>query len=165
MPKPPSQPGCSWVEECIEECDGPTLYVEDRGVRATFLNPRRRRLRKVHYDGCHARTGSPQADYIVGLIDVIDVVVELKGSDANIQGAAVQVENTIHAWKGDTKRAPKVAALIVYGRIEGPKRLPGRIPRAKAVISGAVARFVKSGILLLIEETGRRQYSFRDFME
>jgi len=99
MPKPPSQPGCSWVEECIEECDGPTLYVEDRGVRATFLNPRRRRLRKVHYDGCHARTGSPQADYIVGLIDVIDVVVELKGSDANIQGAAVQVENTIHAWK------------------------------------------------------------------
>jgi hypothetical protein len=164
MPKPPSQPGCSWAEECIELCDGPAIFVQEEGVRATFLNPRRERLRKLHYDKCYAPAASQQADYIVGLVDVIDVVVELKGSDTNIKRAADQVENTIDKWKTDQKRAPKIAALIVYGRIEGPKKLPGRIPRAKAAVSGVVARFLKRGTLLLVEESGKRQYSFRDFM-
>lgn len=165
MPKLPSQTGCSWVEECIEECNGTTLFVEEEGVRATFLNPRRQNLRKVHYDGCYAPVGTQQADYILGLVNVIDVVVEMKKSDTNIKGAADQVESSIDAWKLDEKRAPRIAALIVHGRIEGLKRLPGRIPRAKAVISGLVARFLKRGTLLVIEETGKRQYSFRDFME
>jgi len=164
MPKPPSQPGCAWVEECIEECGGPTLFVDEHGVRATFRNPQRQRLRKIHYEGCYAAAEARQADYILGLIDVIDVVVELKGSDTNIKSAADQVESTIAAWKMDEKRAPRITALIVYGRIEGPKKLPGRIPRTEAVISGVIARFLKRGTLLVIEETGRRQYSFRDFM-
>jgi hypothetical protein len=164
MPKPPSQPGCSWVEECIEECDAPSLFVEDQGVRATFLNPRGRRLRKVHYDGCYAPRGTRKADFIVGLIGVVDVVVELKQSDTNIKGAADQVEETLDAWRQDEKRAPSIAALIVYGRIEGTKKLPGRLPRAKAVISGIVARFVKRGTLIVIAENGARQYSFTDFM-
>jgi hypothetical protein len=164
MPKPPRQDGC-WVEECIEECDGPTLYVEEEGVRATFRNPRRQRLRKVHYDGCYAAPRSPQADYILGIDGVIDVVVELKGSDTKIKSAADQVESTVHAWRQDAKHAPRIAALIIYGRIEGPKKLPGRMPRAKAVISGVIARFLNRGTLLIIEETGKRQYSFRDFME
>jgi hypothetical protein len=164
MPKPPSQPGCSWVEECIEECDAPSLFVEDRGVRATFLNPRGRRLRKVHDDGCYGPRDTRQADFIVGLIGVVDVVVELKQSDTNIKGAADQVEETLDAWRQDGKRAPSVAALIVYGRIEGTKKLPGRLPRAKAVISGIVARFVKRGTLIVIAENGARQYSFTDFI-
>jgi hypothetical protein len=165
MPKPPSQDGCSWVEECIEECDGPTLFVEEEGVRATFRNTRRQRLRKVHNDGCYAPAVLLQADYILGLNGVVDVVVELKGSDTKIKSAADQVESTLLRWRQDAKRAPEVAALIVYGRVEGPKKLPGRIPRAKAVITGVVARFLRRGTFLIIEETGRKQYSFRDFME
>jgi hypothetical protein len=164
MPKPPSQQGCSWIEECIEECDSPSLFVEDQGVRATFVNPRGRRLRKVHYDGCYAPANTRQADYIVGIISVVDVVVELKSSDTNIKDASDQVESTLDAWKQDTKRAPVVAALIVYGRIEGTKKLPGRLPRAKAVISGIVARFVRRGTPLVIAENGARQYSFTDFL-
>lgn len=163
MPKPPSQPGCSWIEECIEECDGPSLFVEDQGVRATFLNSRGKRLRKVHYDGCYAQRDARQADYIVGLIGVVDVVVELKQSDTNIKDAAGQVEETLDLWRHDGKRAPSVAALIVYGRIEGTKKLPGRLPRARAVISGIVARFVKRGTLIVIAENGAKQYSFTDF--
>jgi hypothetical protein len=128
----------------------------------------------VHYDGCYAPRDAQQAgcyaprdaqqaDYIVGIIDTIDVVVELKGSDTNIKGAADQVERTLDTWKQDQKRAPAVAALIVYGRIEGLKKLPGRLPRAKAVISGVVARFLKHGTLLVVAENGARQYSFTDF--
>jgi len=165
MPKPPSQPGCLWVEDCIEACDVQSLFVEEQGVRATFVNPKARRLRKVHYDGCYAPRGARQADYIVGLIGIVDVIVELKRSDTNIKGAADQVEETLDAWEKDPKRAPTVAALIVYGRIEGPKKLPGRLPRAEAVISGVVARFLKRGTLLVIAENGARRYSFTDFME
>ena len=163
MPKPPSQPGCTWVEDCIEECNAPSLFVEEQGVRATFVNPRGRRLRKVHNDGCYAPRDRQQADYIVGLIGVVDVVVELKGSDTNIKGAADQVDTTLEAWKRDSKRAPVIAGLIVYGRIEGTKKLPGRVPRTNAVISGIVARFLKHGILLVIEENGAKQYSFTEF--
>jgi hypothetical protein len=165
MPKPPSQPGCVWVEDCVEECDTPSLFVEEQGVRATFINPKSRHLRKVHYDGCYAPQDTRQADYILGLIGVVDVVVELKRSDTNIKGAADQVEETLDAWKQDSKRAPVIAALIVYGRIEGPKRLPGRVPRANAVISGIVARFLKHGTRLIIAKNGARQYSFTDFVK
>ncbi len=169
MSKLPSQPGCLWLEECIEECDCRTVFVEEQGVRATFMRPSGgrpsgRKLRKVHYDGCYARRGAPQADYVVGLIGIIDVVVELKSSDTNLKGAADQVERTIDAWSEDTKHAPRIAGLIVYGRVEGPKKLPGRLPRAKAVISGIIARFVRHGTFLIVEETGTRQYSFREFM-
>jgi hypothetical protein len=165
MPKPPSQPGCTWVEDCIEECHAPSVFVEEQGVRATFVNPRRRQVRKVHNDGCYAPRVAQQADYIVGLVGTIDVVVELKCSDTNIKGAADQVESTLDAWKHDPKRAPSLAALIIYGRIEGPKKLPGRVPRANAVISGIVARFLKHGTLLVIAENGVKQYSFNDFIE
>lgn len=165
MPKLPSQPGCLWVEECVEECIGLTTFVDEEGIRATFINPPRQRIRKIHYDGCYAPPGEKQADYIIGLIGSIDIVVELKSSDTNLKGAADQVGSTIDRWRLDTKRAPKIAGLIVYGRIEGPKKLPGRVPRAKAVISGIVARFLRHGTLVIIEETGTRQYSFRDFRE
>ena len=162
--RPPSEPGCLWIEECVEKCNAQSLFVEEHGVRATFVNPKGRRLRKVHYDGCYAPHEARQADYIVGLVGILDVVVELKGSDTNIKGAAAQGEETLNAWKRDSKRAPALAALIVYGRIEGRKKLPGRIPRAEAVISGVVARFLKHGTLLVIAESGARQYSFTDFM-
>jgi hypothetical protein len=162
--RPPSQPGCTWVEDCIEICTGPSVYVDKQGVRATFVNPRRRQVRKIHYDACYAPRGSQQADYNIGLIGIIDVVVELKGSDTNIKSAADQMENTLETWKRNQKRAPVIAALIVYGRVEGQKKLPGRLPRTRAVVLGIAARFVKHGALLVIEETGARQYSFNDFL-
>ena len=162
--KPPSQPGCKWIEECIEVCTGAAVYVEDEGVRATFLNPRRREIRKIHYDGCYAPQRGRQADYIVGLPG-IDVIVELKGSDTKLKDAAQQVGSTIEDWKQDPKRQNTIAALIVYGRIEGPKKLPGRLPRAAAVILGLTAEFLKTHkILLLIRENGERRFSFNDFL-
>ncbi len=162
--KPPSQPGCAWVEDCIEICTGVSVFVEDQGVRATFVNRRHREVRKIHYDGCYAAESGRQADYIVGLAGIIDVIVELKGSDTNLKDAALQVESTLEAWKPDRKRENKIAALIVYGRIEGKKKLPGRLPRTAAVIIGLTAEFLKTHqILLLIHENGER-HNFNDFL-
>ena len=163
-PKPPSQPGCTWAEECMEICMDRAVYVEDEGVRATFRNPQCQKIRKIHYDGCYSKTEGPQADFIVGLPGRIDVIVELKGSDTNLKYAAQQIESTLHAWRQDGKAERKIAGLIVYGRIEGKKRLPGRAPRAVAVISGLTARFFKSHkILLIIRENGQSQFTFENF--
>jgi len=163
--KPPSQPGCAWVEECIEICTGDSVYVEDQGVRATFVNRRHREVRKIHYDGCYATTNGRQSDFIIGLIGTIDVIVELKGSDTKLKDAAQQVESTLEVWRKDPKRERKIAALIVYGRIEGPKKLPGRFPRAAAVIFGLTAEFLKKHkTLLRIHENGERQFTFNDFL-
>ena len=65
--RPPSQPGCTWAEDCIEICTGRSVYVEDRGVHATFLNTQRKKIRKIHYDGCYFTGHGRQADYIIGL--------------------------------------------------------------------------------------------------
>jgi hypothetical protein len=163
--RPPSQPGCTWSENCIEICTSRTVYVEDRAVRATFRNPRGKQVRKIHYDGCYFAGREKRADYIVGLCGTIDVIIELKGSDTNLKDAASQVENTLGDWRFDPKSARRFGALIVYGRIEGPKKLPGRVPRAAAVISGLRAEFLKThAILLLIQENGERQYTFNDFL-
>lgn len=163
--RPPSQSGCTWAENCIEICTGRTVYVEDQGVRATFLNRRRGHIRKVHYDGCYSTGQSRRADFIVGLPGTIDVIVELKGSDTNLKQAARQVEITLNAWRNDPKRERTIAALIVYGRIEGLKKLPGRLPRAAAVISGLTAEFLNiHRILLRIHENGEKQFTFNDFL-
>jgi hypothetical protein len=164
-PKPLSQQDCAWIEDCIELCTGRSVFVEDQGVRATFANPRRRRIRKVHFDDCYFTGHGKQADFVVGLPGVVDVIVELKGSDANLKDAALQVESSLDAWKQDPKSERSIAALIVYGRIEGKKKLPGRVPRATAVILGLIAEFLKTHkTLLLIHENGERQFAFDDFL-
>ena len=169
IPKSPSQPGCKWVEECIEVCDGPSVFVEDRGVRATFLNPRQERIRKITYDGCYCKEEHiKQADFIVGKTGVIDIIVELKGTDNNLKGgrgAGMQVEYTLEAWKHDPLKAPRIAALIIFGRIEGKKKRPGRRPRANAAKESVERDFLRRHkILLLVHENGDKQFRFDDFV-
>jgi hypothetical protein len=147
-------------------CTARSVYVEYRGVRATFLNPSRKNVRKIHYDGCYSkRKDLRQADFILGLPGSVDVIVELKGSDSNLKDAALQVESTLAAWRQDANAEHSIGALIVFGRIEGKKRLPGRAPRAAAVISGLTSEFLKiHNILLVIRENGERQFRFNDFL-
>jgi hypothetical protein len=162
--KPPSQPGCEWIEECIESCDAVSVYVEEHGVGATFQNPRRRQIRKVHYDGCYNRTPSIlKADYIVGLPDIIDVIVELKGSD--LKHASNQVWLTLEAWRINPIRFPKIVCLIVYGRIEGKKKNAGRTPRINSMRESIEKAFLrKNKTLLWVRESGSEQFSFNDFL-
>jgi hypothetical protein len=164
--KPPSQPECEWVEECIESCDATSVYVVERGVGATFLNSRRKKIRKIHYDGCYNKTpGVKQADYIVGMPDVLDVIVELKGSDTNIKEAYFQVESTLEAWRVNPARYRKIVCLIVYGRIEGKKKLAGRVPRANSMKDSAERQFLGANkALLLVRESGSEQFNFNDFL-
>lgn len=164
--KPPSQLDCRWLEECIEICDGPSVYVEELGVRATFRNPDRKQIRKIQYDGCFNKTLSvSQADYIVGETGKLDVIVELKSSDTNIKEAARQVDHTLHAWRQSSIAYPKIAGLIIYGRIEAKKKRAGRVPRANSMIETAERDFLRTNkVLLLIREHGSVQFKFSDFL-
>jgi hypothetical protein len=168
-PQPPSQPGCEWIEECIEVCDGASVFVEDHGIRATFLNPQREKVRKITYDNCYCKDEQvKQADFIVGKIGAIDIIVELKGSDTNLKGgrgADKQVEYTLEAWKRNPQKAPKIAALIIYGRIEGRKKRPGRRPRANAAKESVQRDFLRRNkVLLLIYENGEKKFRFNEFI-
>ncbi len=126
--KPPSQPGCEWVDECIEICDADPVFVEENGVRASFARPRTRQIRKIKYDGCYQKDAEAlKADYIVGLAEEADVIVELKGSDR--KHARDQVESTLEEWRNSPIRYPRIVCLIVYGRLEGKQRKAGRIPK------------------------------------
>jgi hypothetical protein len=113
-------------------------------------------------------TPGRRADFIVGLWDWIDILVELKGSDGNLtgtRGAYEQVENTMEVWKLDGLRYPRIAAAIIYGRITVKKKLPGRVPRASAERSALEARFLeRHETILLIRENGEKQFSINDFL-
>jgi hypothetical protein len=160
--KAPSQPGCNGIERCIEACDGRSVFVEENGVRATFANPSRRRIRKIHYDGCFNKNSKElKADYILGLRDVLDVIVELKGSD--LKHARDQVEVTLDRWRTNPFRFQRIVCLIVYGRLEGKQRKAGRIPCMSSTIQSLERAFLRTNrTLLRICESSSVQFIFDD---
>ena len=157
--KPPSQPGCHWIDECIEECDALTVFVEDQGVRANFANPRRRSIRKIKYDGCFNKNPNElKADYIVGQPKTLDVIVELKGSD--LKHARDQVESTLEKWRKSPIRFGRIVCVIVFGRISGKKRKVGQIPRVNSVIQTLRREFLRiNRTLLVIRQSGDANFA------
>jgi hypothetical protein len=166
--KRPSQAGCHWVEDCIEMCKASTVCVDERGVQACFRNRDRTLIRKIHYDGCHNKAESGyQADYILGLPKVIDIVIELKGSHSNLRKAYEQVASTLESWALSPIRYPKSAGLIVYGAIRAKDSLPRRRPTARSNAQSVLADFnrrFKSRIRLSIHESGEKQFTFNEFL-
>jgi hypothetical protein len=138
--------------ECMEFHNRASLHISEYGVGATFLNPRREKLRKIKYDGCFNKdSGSRQADYIVGLTGLVDVITELKGSD--ISHAISQVEATLRTWRNGQDRFPRIVCLIVFGHT---------IPRMSSRI-GTIERdfLLEHKTLLWIRETGSEKFNFR----
>jgi hypothetical protein len=104
-----------------------------------------------------------QADYIVGMPAVVDVILELKGSD--LKHAYSQVESTLDAWKTSEIRFPQIACLIVYGRIEGKKKRAGRVPRMDSIRATLELDFYRTNrALLWIRESGSEKFTFNEFL-
>jgi len=166
-----SMPASIHANECVNfRKDDRTVLVEG-GVSAKFVNPRNRLVRVIKYDSCLCREKrAKRADYIIGEVNSIDVIVELKGSDSNLKGsddrsAARQVEATLIEWRKNELAARRIAALIVFGRMEGNKKGAGRRPRARSTIQSLEAYFLRRfQILLLVRESGQVQFRFDDFM-
>ena len=167
-PKPPSHPGCGWVDECVEMCSGPSVSADERGVQAWFRNPERTTIRKIHYDGCfEMAAGIYKADFIIGLPETIDIVIELKGSHTNLRHAYQQVVDTIDRWRANPMHYRRVAALIIYGKIRSKDKLARRRPKALSIvqaIEGDFKRKYEGRIRMLVHESGERQFTFNDFL-
>ncbi len=162
--KPPSQPGCAWIENCIEVCDADPVFIEENGVRASFAKPRSRQIRKIKYDDCYQKDPEVlKADYIVGLMEAVDVIVELKGSDR--KHARDQVESTLEEWRSSPIRYPKVVCLIIYGRLEGRARKAGRIPKISSSNESLERDFLRRNkILLWVRESSSHHFRFAELI-
>ena len=152
------------MANCIEICDADPIFVEEYGVRANFARPRARQVRKIEYDDCYDKDqNSWKADYIVGLVDVVDVIVELKGSDR--RHACLQVEATLEKWRRSQIRYPRIVCLIVYGRLEGKERKAGRIPKITSQNESLQLDFFRrNNVLLWIRESSGRHYTFAELL-
>jgi hypothetical protein len=144
------------------------VCVDEKGVQAWFRNPRRLKIRKVHYDGCYdKRPAEYKADYILGMPDIIDIVIELKGSHTNIRHAYHQIVNTIESWEASRIHYRKLAALIIYGAIRTKDGLPRRKPKALSAVQAIEGDFKRQfgrRVRLFVYESGTRQFTFNDFL-
>lgn len=140
------------VHKCIEMSNEPALHVSEKGIGATFVNRRRRELRKIKYDGCHCRVaGEGRADFIVGFDRLIDVIIELKGSD--LKHALVQVTDTLGRWRGDAIHYPRIVCLIVFGHT---------FPRMSSKLGVLEREFLDDhNTLLWIRQRAAEKFSFR----
>jgi hypothetical protein len=97
----------------------------ESGKSATFSNPAREEILLVHADkrcrkgladcpDCFFEADQKVADYIVCNPKVIDVIVELKGTD--LLGAVEQIEVTVSTWRTHHRCSGKIGALIVSSK-------------------------------------------------
>jgi hypothetical protein len=164
IPKSPNQEGIDPLEKCIEFSNKSAVHIQDHGVGATFQNPRGKQVRIVRYDQCYNRKPHVrQADFVVGMPEVVDVIVELKGSD--LKHAVTQVAATLEAWSITPIRFPRTACLIVYGRMEAKQKRAGAIPRMDSRTGSIERRFLlEHKTLLWVRESGSEKFRFNDFL-
>ena len=159
-----SKPGCHWLEPCIEVCGADPVYVAENAAEAYFENHRGHLIRKIYYDDCYCRDQTVlKADFILGLPNRIDVVIELKGAD--LGHAYAQVESTLARWRNDPNRYSTIACLIIHSRREATLKRVGILPRWRSQVGSAEARFLRTNrTLLLIRESSIQRFRFDDFL-
>jgi hypothetical protein len=138
-------------DNCVETVHDSKIKVEEHGRKAVFLNQDRREVRIVSVDGCLISGASPRADFILSKPTVVDVIVELKGKD--IFHAKEQIMATLLFWSSHPPYSQRIAGLIICSRS----------PATSSVLQVMKQKARRNGILLVIEESGRREYSFDAF--
>lgn len=128
------------------------VAVEENNRKAVFANPQRTAIHVVQVDGGMVTQGE-RADYVVAKPSMIDVIVELKGSD--VSKAIEQLRATLPLWKQSDYAGDKYGLLVVCGK--------GIHPKARASHDRWKREFRKQRMKLLIETTNRT-YEFDEFL-
>jgi hypothetical protein len=137
----------------IEELKSTVIAVGENARHAHFRNPQRRTIRRVLVDG-RLITDGGRADYIVSDPQVVDVIVELKGSDTS--RAIEQIRATLPVWIAHELAGDTAGALIVRGH--------GIHPKQQASIQRWKSEMRKLHSMVLIVETRNREYRFDEFL-
>lgn len=126
------------------------IKIEDHGMSAVFLNPRRQVHHIVKVDGGLVAQ-QRAADYVVSKPGVGDLVVELKGKDVGV--ACKQIEATLCIMdRCEEKRSP-VAGLIVCTRV----------PCFDTKVQGLKSYFAKKYKSRLTVCSSRNKFDFEKF--
>ena len=153
--KPHKLPELPADTECISYSNRTSAHVSEMGVGATFLNKRRIVVRVIRYDDCYNTARDVrQADYIIGMQAVGDVILELKGS--NLDRAVSQFEETLGRWRTDPVRFEPIACLIVFG-----SRIP-RITTRTAVLEREF--YLSHRAFLWIRESASEKFKIRKLL-
>lgn len=109
------------VEACVRETNAPNIKFEENNRKIIFLNPQRRKYKRVDVDGCTICNDNLRCDKMLLSFDEHEErYVELKGVD--VMHAIDQLENTIkilgeyddnrHSYVICTNVAPAISSQI-----------------------------------------------------
>jgi hypothetical protein len=98
------------VAACTQVVGVSRIKVSENGRKATFMNDKRERYKKIKIDGC-VMSNTLAADWMVCHSKYGQIIVELKGSD--VEHAAKQVFATASFLQERGLREGHLAALIV----------------------------------------------------
>jgi hypothetical protein len=132
---------------------GEWIVVKENKRSARFRNSESVEILIVHVDGGMITAGE-RADYIIAHPKTVDVIVELKGSDAS--KAINQIRATRSVWLGHELAGRLLGALVVRG--------PGVHPKTTASIDRWQREFRKTFRMKLLVETRNRDYEFNEFL-
>jgi hypothetical protein len=146
---------------CIESLRHTKIKVQDRGtnVSAVFLNPEKRTVERIRVDGCLAPSQQTAADFLVSMPNVVDVIVELKGTD--LRKAFKQVEATVdflQQRKNMQKRPPNSQ---VFGILIVCAEYPSKNPRIQSKRDSLRRR----GFRVLVSTHNGAEFKFSTFLD
>ena len=145
---------------CIESLRHTKVKVHDKGtnVSAVFLNPEMRKVERIRVDGCLAPSGQTAADFLVSMPNIVDVIVELNGTD--LRKAFEQVEATVEFLqqrRNIPKKPPNSTAIgILIICSEYPSKNP-RIQRKRDALG-------KRGFRVLVSTLNGGEFNFSTFI-
>jgi hypothetical protein len=132
---------------------GEWVVVRERGRHARFHNPSGEAVVKVRADGGLITEGE-RADYVVAHPEVVDVIIELKGSD--VSKAITQIRATLPVWRRCEWAGRKHGALVVRGK--------GIHPKLLAQFERWQREFRKTLHMRLLIKTSNLDYEFEQFL-
>jgi hypothetical protein len=137
----------------VEELTARLISVHENRRSAHFQNPDHVLIRRILIDGGLITQGV-RADYVVSNPQVVDVIIELKGSDT--ARGIEQIRATYPVWAKHELAGKVIGALIVRGQ--------GVRPKHQANIQRWIAQMeARHGMVLRIE-TRNREYRFDEFL-
>lgn len=137
----------------VRRSPGPWTVIEENKRSARFQHRSSDIVLVIRVDDGLITEGE-RADYIISHARIVDVIVELKGSDTS--RAIEQIEATRPIWLRHELCGEQLGALIVRGQ--------GLHPKESARIERWKREFRKTLKMRLLVETRNRNYEFNEFV-
>lgn len=139
-------------KHCMQSHDSSKVKVEAHGRRAVFSNVERLSILVVDVDCWQPGSDGLKADHVVVKPQVVDIVVELKGSD--ILHAIQQILATAGAWRRASGNRGMMGGLVICSHS----------PESSASLANRKIKLRdKNKIYLEVKKNNQTEYRFETF--